>query len=86
MDKKNQSAPSFEVSVNFDTTPILYTDNVLITTNSDGVILDIGQRLGTTNKVRIIARIGMSRVHAKKMVNELAKTLAISESHPRKKN
>lgn len=86
MDKKTQSSSSFEVSVNFDTTPILYTDNVLITANSDGVILDIGQRLGTTNKVRIVARIGMSRVHAKKMVNELAKTVAISESHPRKKN
>lgn len=86
MDKKNQDAPSFEVSVNFDRTPILYTDNVLITANSDGVILDIGQRLGTTNKVRIVARIGMSRVNAKKMVNELAKTLAISESQQRKKH
>ncbi|MBI2029768.1 hypothetical protein HYT02_05095 [Candidatus Gottesmanbacteria bacterium] len=86
MDKKNQGSSSFEVSVNFDTTPILYTDNVLITANSDGVILDIGQRLGTTNKVRIVSRIGMSRIHAKKMVNELAKTLAISESQPRKKH
>ena len=86
MDKKTKGSSSFEVSINFDSTPILYTDNVLITTNSDGVILDVGQRLGTTNKVRLVARIGMSRTHAKKVVNELAKTLAISENHPRKKN
>lgn len=86
MDKKAKDASSFEVSINFDSTPILYTDNVLITTNSDGVILDVGQRLGTTNKVRLVARIGMSRTHAKKVVNELAKTLAISENSPRKKN
>lgn len=86
MDKKSKESSAFEVSVNFDSTPILYTDNVLITTNSDGVILDVGQRLGTTNKVRLVARIGMSRQHAKKVVNELAKTLAISEHNPRKKN
>ncbi len=86
MNKKAKDTSSFEVSINFDSTPILYTDNVLITTNSDGVILDVGQRLGTTNKVRLVARIGMSRTHAKKVVNELAKTLAISENSPRKKN
>lgn len=78
MDKK-QTSPAFEVNVNLDTTPILYTDQVLMTTNEDGVVLDICQKLGTTSKVRIVSRIGMSRVHAKKLVNELAKMLAMSE-------
>lgn len=88
MDENDGKNKSFEVSINFDTTPILYTDNVFITTNEDGLVLDVGQKLEPTNKVRIVARIGMSRVHAKKLVNEIAKTLAISEgkSQTGKKN
>lgn len=88
MDENDGKNKSFEVSINFDTTPILYTDNVFITTNEDGLVLDVGQKLGPTNKVRIVARVGMSRVHAKKLVNEIAKTLAISEgkSQTGKKN
>lgn len=78
MDKK-EAKPAFEINLNLDTTPVLYTDQVLMTTNEDGVVLDICQKLGSTNKVRIVARIGMSRIHAKKLANELAKMLAISE-------
>lgn len=78
MDKK-QTSGAFEINVNLDTTSILYTDQVLMTTNEDGVVLDVCQKLGTTNKVRIVSRIGMSRIHAKKLVNELAKMLAMSE-------
>lgn len=79
MDKDTKNDKSVEVSINFDTTPILYTDNVFVTTNEDGLVLDVGQKLGPTNKVRVVSRIGMSRTHAKKLVNEIAKTLAISE-------
>lgn len=78
MDKKQTRTP-IEINVNLDTTPILYTDQVLMTTNEDGVVLDVCQKLGTTSKVRIVSRIGMSRIHAKKLVNELAKMLAMSE-------
>jgi hypothetical protein len=68
-----------DVEVNLDTTPILYTDSVYMTTNPDGVILDFTQRLGSTNKMRIVSRIGMSREHAKKMLSELGKLLAVTE-------
>lgn len=69
------------VNVNLDTTPILYTDNVFMTTNSDGLVLDFCQKLGSTNTTRIVARIGMSREHAKKAVAQLGKLLALTEGH-----
>ena len=68
-----------QFNLNLDLTPILYTDNIFMTTNPDGLVLDIGQRVASTNQVRIVSRIGMSRDHAKKFVNELAKLLAMSE-------
>lgn len=74
--KQNQQV---QISVNLDTTPVLYTDNVNMTVNSDGVVLDVMQRLGPTNQVRIVTRIGMSREHAKKFVTELGKLLAMAE-------
>lgn len=67
------------VNINLDTTPILYTDNVLMATNPDGLVLDFGQRLSNTNQMRIVSRIGMSREHAKKFVAEMGKLLAMTE-------
>lgn len=72
-------ANQMDVEVNLDTTPILYTDSVYMTTNPDGVVLDFTQRLGSTTKMRIVSRIGMSREHAKKMLSELGKLLAVTE-------
>lgn len=67
------------VDLNPDQTPILYTDNVFMATNADGLVLNITQRLLPTAKHRIVARIGMSRDHAKKFVAELGKLLAMTE-------
>lgn len=80
MDKK-KNAQELEVSVNFDTTPVLYTDSISMTSNEDGVVLDIMQRVGNTNKVRIVSRIGMSRTHAKRFIAECSNLLAITEGH-----
>lgn len=75
-DKKTQS--NIEISMDPDTTPILYTDNVFMTTNEDGLTLNIGQTVGP-NQVRVVTRIGMSRVHAKKVLKELGTLLVITE-------
>lgn len=68
-----------EVSLNFDTTPILYTDNISMTANDDGVTLDVMQRVGSSPQARIVARVGMSREHAKKFVSQLGKLLISTE-------
>jgi len=71
------------VNINLDTTPIVYTDNILMNANADGIVLDIGQKVFNTRQVRIVARVGMSRTHAKKFIAEMGKLLAMTEGHLR---
>jgi len=77
MDDKTKQ--ELAININLDTTPILYTDNVIITVNPDGVVLDVTQRLANTNQVRVVSRVGMSREQAKKFTTELGKMLALTE-------
>jgi hypothetical protein len=80
-DKKLPANPqNVSVSVNLDTTPILFTDNIIITANEDGVVLDIAQKLATSNQTRVVARVGMSRTHAKKFATEIGRLLALTQS------
>lgn len=81
MEEKKQGKHQVAVNVNLDTTPIFYTDNVLITVNQDGVVLDVCQKLVNAQQLRIVSRIGMSRSHAKKFLGELGKLLAMTEGH-----
>lgn len=76
---RTKEAKQLAVNVNLDTTPILYTDNISMTVNPDGLVLDIMQRLGPTNQARIVARIGMSREHAVKFAREISKLLAVTQ-------
>ncbi|HUD44407.1 MAG TPA: hypothetical protein VMR41_02595 [Patescibacteria group bacterium] len=75
---KKEPQQGLAININLDTTPVLYTDNILMNTNEDGVILNIGQMIGT-NQLRVVARVGMSRSHAKKFLKELGKLLALTE-------
>ena len=83
MDEKKKQQPNQQVglNVNLDTTAILYTDNIFMNANEDGIVLDVGQKVFNTNQVRIVTRIGMSRNHAKKFVSEMGKLLAMTEGH-----
>ena len=62
-----------QMAVNIDAakTPILYTDNVLVTSNDDGVMLDFAQHIGPTKQHQVVARVGMSVAHAKKMLSTI---------------
>lgn len=79
MADQTKTQPEWSFNINLDTTPILYTDNIIMTTNEDGVVWDVCQRVGSTNQLRIVARVGMSRVHAKKFVTEMGKLLVMTE-------
>lgn len=79
MNKDTTQKQQLAVNINLDTTPILYTDNVFMATNPDGLVLNFGQRLANTNQMRIVSRIGMSREHAKKFTAEMGKLLAMTE-------
>ncbi len=79
-DKPGQQLPG-SVNLNLDTTPVLYTDNVFMSTNEDGVVLDVAQRVGGTDQLRVVSRIGMSRQHAKKLVQKLGELLVVTEGN-----
>lgn len=81
MADKPKSPEQVAVNINLETTPILYTDNVFMSANEDGIVLDVGQKLSNTNQVRVVTRIGMSRTHAKKFVSEMGKLLAMTEGN-----
>lgn len=78
MDEKNKNG-GLNVNINLDTTPILYTDNISISANEDGIVFDFIQRVGITNQAKVVARVGMSRNHGKKFATELGKLLVITE-------
>lgn len=73
------------VVLNPEITPILYTDEVQITTNDFGVVIDSIQKIGPYD-ARVVSRLGMSRQHAKKLVEELAKTLIVTEEKKQRAN
>lgn len=74
-----QQQKNVQVNINLDTTPILYTDNIIISSNEDGIVLDVCQKIGPTEQRRIVSRVGMSRNHAKKFLKEFGNLLALTE-------
>lgn len=76
---KRKGNGGMEASLNPDSTPILYTDNIHMISNRDGVVLNVMQRIGQSNQMRIVSRIGMSREHAKKFVQKLGELILVSE-------
>lgn len=84
--KKSPQSKNQQININLDTTPIFYTDKIGITVNSNGVVFDVMQRVGPTSKVRIVSRIGMSKTHAEKFVQELGKLLAMTQGSIQKKS
>lgn len=73
----------FSVNVNAQETPVLYTDNILMSVNEDGVVLDVCQRLGQSNQLQVVARMGMSTSHARKLVKQLGELLMMSTGERR---
>lgn len=74
MEEKNQN--NIQLGVDFTRTPILYTDSINITTNEFGLVLDIIQGIAGSNQVFVVARVGMSKEHAKKLIAIIADKLA----------
>lgn len=58
--------------------PILFTDGIQVSANKFGVIINFLQGLGSDGKPTTVSRLGMSREHAKTIVDILNKTLELS--------
>lgn len=66
-----------QVNLAADKVSILYTDSVFITSNPFGIVFNVAQFIDQKNQ-QIVARIGMSRDHAKALAEVLAKHLAMT--------
>lgn len=77
---KTQTDQNVEININLDTTPVLYTDQLFMNANEDGVVIDVAQKIGTSSQMRIVSRIGMSRSHAKKLIAALTDVLEGTEN------
>jgi hypothetical protein len=62
-----------------DDPPILYTDSINIVANDDGVMINVKQKQVGSKGKRVVARIGMSREHAKDFVDKFGKLLIMTE-------
>jgi hypothetical protein len=63
---------------------ILYTDLIQVSANNYGVIINFLQGLGGDGKPSAVARVGMSREHAKSVVEVLQRTLNLADSPVKK--
>lgn len=55
--------------------PVLYSDSVFVTTSQWGVVFDFAQNIGPANQQNVVARLGMSKEHAKALLGVLKKRL-----------
>lgn len=78
---KTEDSKEFQVKLNPETVHILYTDTVFMNVNDDGVTLDICQKVGSSNQLQVVTRVGMSREHAQKFVKKLTEILALTVGH-----
>lgn len=58
---------------------IIYTDMVHVAVNNYGVIINFMQNGGSSNQPLAVSRVGMSKEHAKSVLEVLQQTLAQSE-------
>lgn len=67
-----------EIVVTAPNIPIVYTDSIFMNVNEDGVTIDICQKGISQNQLQVVARVGMSKEHAKKFVKRLSEILALT--------
>ena len=58
---------------------IVYTDTVHVLANNHGVVMNFLQNAGPNNQTIAVARVGMSREHARSVIELLQRTLDQSE-------
>lgn len=73
--KENQPMP-LKIGIDPMRTPILYADAIRITSNENGFVFDIAQGIAGTDQAVVVARVGLSKEHAKKFAEMVAEQVA----------
>ncbi len=93
-DNDSVSGTVFEVNDNMRQTAfvmpmdirVVYTDMVHVMVNNYGVVMNFIQNSGPNNQPLAVARVGMSREHAKSVINILQQTLAQADGQAANKS
>lgn len=78
---KDDNKNELKINLNPENVKILYTDTIFMNVNDDGVTFDICQKVGSSNQLQVVSRIGMSKIHAQKFVKKLSEILALTHGH-----
>jgi len=78
---KDKPEHQFQINLNPEKVTIEYTDTIFMNVNDDGVTLDICQKVGNSNQLQVVSRVGMSRQHAQKFVKKLSEILVLTHGH-----
>jgi hypothetical protein len=79
MDDKNKTDEGFNLNINAEKTPVLFSDHIQMTISENGIVLDVGQKILNTNQVMVVSRVGINREHAKRLLKSLGELLALTE-------
>jgi DNA-binding XRE family transcriptional regulator len=60
-----------QITVNPQQTPVLYTDSIIVGSSEFGLVLDVAQSVGNGTQQTVVARIGMSFEHAKRLLTNI---------------
>lgn len=71
LDKNKPENKNININIDPNRTPILYADIAYIKSNENGVVLDFAQQVGPSDQFTVVARIGVSKEHAQKLINHL---------------
>ena len=74
-----QPENGFNLNINAQTTPVFFSDHIQMTISENGIVFDVGQRILNTNQIAVVARFGINREHAKRLLKSLGELLALTE-------
>lgn len=86
MEKKDKKEEQFGVSLPESKADVLFSDAAMVTSSPFGVVIDFGQKVGPTNNVRIVSRIGLSREHVEKLLEVLKNHIMLPKGKEKKES
>ena len=75
MENKEEKPKGVQINIDPSRTPVVYTDAIRVSADNNGVVLTFAQKLDITNQLFTVARIGLSKEHAKKLIEHLTRVL-----------
>lgn len=77
--EEKQQKAQLNIGVDPARTPILYADAIMITSSENGIVLDITQRVGSSNQASVVSRVGLSKEHANKLAEKLIEHVSLTQ-------